>query len=168
MCTTRAFSHRAGVDMAAQLDRRALARAVKARRIELRLRSQEALASAAGLDTSTVGKIERGLKVSDTSLTAIDLALGWELGSAERTLHGGRPTVKVQPRIDVSSRHLHNGEPVLIQLDIYSAPLSDITRAGELIGEARGTSEGERFIENVLLLRRMRVEAEQRDPRPEG
>lgn len=64
---------------------------VRARRLALR-KTQRQLAVAAGVSDQTWVNIEKGERVSDRSLYAIDEALGWTSGSAWRVLEGGRAT----------------------------------------------------------------------------
>ena len=79
-----------------------LAEAVKARRLELGYGTRRALAAAAHLSERSMQQIENGEKGSYRSdtLIAIDRALGWTLGSAERVLHSGDRPVPVS---DVSA-----------------------------------------------------------------
>lgn len=60
------------------------------------MRSQRALAEATELDVKTIGKIERGEKVGDTSLMAVDIALGWLPGQGVLALIEGRKPVENQ------------------------------------------------------------------------
>lgn len=69
--------------------RQAAGKAVRVRRIALGMRSQQALADAAAVDVKTVGKIERGEKVGENSLIAIDIALDWTPGRGVAALLAG-------------------------------------------------------------------------------
>lgn len=60
--------------------------------------SQPQLARRAGLGATTVKRLENGREsVGDRSLVAIEAALGWQYGSAQDVLDGGRPTPEVDP-----------------------------------------------------------------------
>ncbi|MFD9259065.1 hypothetical protein [Streptomyces sp. NPDC059538] len=67
------------------LDR--LATAVRTRRTELRLGIEPA-AKLAGISKDTWKRVEAGLKVRDTTYTAIDHALQWAQGGCEAILDG--------------------------------------------------------------------------------
>ena len=67
------------------LDR--LATAVRSRRTELRLGIEPA-AKLAGISKDTWKRVEAGLKVRDTTYTAIDRALQWAQGGCEAILEG--------------------------------------------------------------------------------
>ena len=68
-----------------------LAEAVRARRLEIGMATMRALAAAAGLSERVVQHVERQEKQSyrPDTLVALDRALGWALGSAERVLLSG-------------------------------------------------------------------------------
>lgn len=76
------------------LDR--LATAVRTRRTELRLGIEPA-AKLAGISKDTWKRVEAGLKVRDTTYTAIDLALQWAPGGCEAVLEGGDAIPSEQP-----------------------------------------------------------------------
>lgn len=72
---------------------RALGRAVKARRVALRM-SQDDLAEKAGVGVNTVSNIEKGSGPRrDLTLAAIEDALGWQPGSYLLVLDGGVPLI---------------------------------------------------------------------------
>lgn len=66
----------------------ALARAVKARRIEVGFSSQKEAADAAGFSLNTWGRLENGTGVSIESLDAAAKALQWEPSTPAAILHG--------------------------------------------------------------------------------
>lgn len=68
------------------LDR--LATAVRTRRTELRLGIEPA-AKLAGISKDTWKRVEAGLKVRDTTYTAIDVALQWAAGGCLAVADGG-------------------------------------------------------------------------------
>ena len=68
--------------------------ALQARRSELGFTSQEALAEAADVGLSTVGRLERGQRVSAVKEASVERALQWEYGAIER-LHRGEDPVPV-------------------------------------------------------------------------
>lgn len=80
--------------------RRRLAMLVKARRLELGMRSQKALATSVGIATRSVGSVERGEYVGESTLLEIDRALGWEAGSCQVVLDGGEPVLVATVRTD--------------------------------------------------------------------
>lgn len=67
-----------------------LGRAIKARREELGLTTQQALADAAGVTRQSVQSLESGKQRSrmPATIPAIEKSLGWEPGSAARILSG--------------------------------------------------------------------------------
>jgi transcriptional regulator with XRE-family HTH domain len=66
---------------------------IRQRRKALNMRNQSDLAEAAGLSLRVIGAMERGEKVSPTSIIDVELALGWAAGSADSVLSGGEPAV---------------------------------------------------------------------------
>lgn len=68
-----------------------LADHVIARRVALGMRDRRQLAKATGVTDRTLGVLERGGRVSASTLGAIELALQWAPGSARRILAGGEP-----------------------------------------------------------------------------
>lgn len=71
-------------------------RAVRTRRVQRGMRSQQALADKADIDVKTVGKLERGEKIGETSMIALDIALGWEPGNGIQHLLAGEPPVEAE------------------------------------------------------------------------
>jgi transcriptional regulator with XRE-family HTH domain len=65
---------------------------MQARRSELGYTSQEALAAAAGVGISTIGRLERGQRVSSVKEASVERALRWQFGSIESLFQGGEPT----------------------------------------------------------------------------
>lgn len=76
------------------LDR--LATAVRTRRTELRLGIEPA-AKLAGISKDTWKRVEAGLKVRDTTYTAIDRALQWAPGGCDAVREGGDAIPSEQP-----------------------------------------------------------------------
>lgn len=76
--------------MSAPCDLDRLAKAVKARRIEL-YPSRLAAANAAGVSKDTWQRVEEGLSVRDVSYAKMDPALGWVTGSCTNIAEGGEP-----------------------------------------------------------------------------
>jgi DNA-binding Xre family transcriptional regulator len=74
-------------------DWRRLADYVVARRVELGMRDRRALAAATGITDRTVGKLEKGQRVSPSTLAAIENELGWAPGSGRHVLAGGEPSL---------------------------------------------------------------------------
>ena len=62
-------------------------------RVALGMRDRRALAAATGVTERTLGKLEKGQRVSASTLAAIENQLGWAPGSCRRILAGGEPTV---------------------------------------------------------------------------
>ena len=82
-------------------DWKRLGKFVVSRRVALGMKDRRELEQAtmaAGMKITdrTLGSLERGHSVSGSTLAAVELALNWEPGSAERILLGGEPTVKGQ------------------------------------------------------------------------
>lgn len=59
--------------------------------------TQELLAAAAGVALKTVGRLERGESVSNSTLSKIERALSWAPGSMRAILAGGDPTELPDP-----------------------------------------------------------------------
>lgn len=78
--------------MATNDDLLRLARAVKQRRLALRLARLKA-ATDAGISKDTFKRVEEGLPVREMSYASIDAILGWANGSCASILAGGSPTV---------------------------------------------------------------------------
>jgi transcriptional regulator with XRE-family HTH domain len=66
---------------------------VTAQRVRLGYRSVRSFAAALGMSTTTVDSIEHGRKSSydPSTIAAIEHALGWQPGSAERVVRGLEP-----------------------------------------------------------------------------
>lgn len=82
-----------------------LAKAVVRRRVELGYKTREDFAAAVGLSVRTLGDIERARRlVGDSSVAAVETALGWKLGSFEAILDCREPelveSAKVVPEPD--------------------------------------------------------------------
>ncbi len=56
------------------------------------MKSQTALAEAAGVSPRTVARLEAGQRVGETSETLIEAALSWGTGSIDAIYSGGQPT----------------------------------------------------------------------------
>lgn len=76
--------------MSAPRDLDRLAKAVKARRLELHP-SRLAAAKAAGVSKDTWQRVEEGMPVRDVSYAKMDPALGWVVGSCMLIAEGGDP-----------------------------------------------------------------------------
>jgi transcriptional regulator with XRE-family HTH domain len=72
-------------------DWRRLADYVVARRVELGMRDRRAFAEATGVTERTLGKLEKGQRVSASTLAIVENQLGWAPGSYRRILAGGEP-----------------------------------------------------------------------------
>jgi hypothetical protein len=70
-----------------------LADYVVARRVELGMRDRRAFAAATGVTDRTLGKLETGHRVSQSTLGVIDNQLGWTPGSCRRILAGAEPSL---------------------------------------------------------------------------
>lgn len=70
-----------------------LGRVITAERVRRGYQSLGAFAAATGLSTTTLDSIEHGRKTSygPSTLAAVEHALGWQVGSAERILNGLKP-----------------------------------------------------------------------------
>lgn len=76
-----------------------LAEAVKRRRLALGL-ARLAAAKDAGISKDTWKRVEEGAPVRDMSYAAIDLALGWAIGSCVSIKAGGSPTLAERSEAD--------------------------------------------------------------------
>jgi hypothetical protein len=74
-------------------DWRRLADYVVARRVELGMRDRRAFAVATGITDRTLGKLENGQRVSQSTVAVIENELGWAPGSGRRILAGGEPNL---------------------------------------------------------------------------
>lgn len=77
-----------------------LGRRIKAERARKGFRTARELAEAAGVSPRTVEIIESASHTGqprETTLAKIELALGWQPGSAERIVEGGRPREATDP-----------------------------------------------------------------------
>lgn len=86
----------------AAVDWRMIGRAIYQRRAELGMKSQQALADAAGVHVNTIGRIERGVPSSRRNPTwpAIEAALQWPAGYISGLADGDAaplPTVELIP-----------------------------------------------------------------------
>jgi hypothetical protein len=89
------FSKAFGQDaVMADANQKKLAAYVIARRVEVGYRTRRALGAAMGVTERTLDKLENGGKVGPSTLGALENALRWEPGSAERILAGGEPVVR--------------------------------------------------------------------------
>lgn len=68
-----------------------LAQYVTSARMAAGLTSRDALATATGVTERTLFTLEKGRRVGDNTLTAVELAVGWKPGSAHKILAGGEP-----------------------------------------------------------------------------
>lgn len=73
-----------------------LAEHVKARRVELGMRTTRQLATAVGITEKTIGRLEAGHSVRAGTLAAVERALDWLPGSMLDLLNGGEPRVATQ------------------------------------------------------------------------
>lgn len=79
---------------------RRLGRRIQAERARKGYPTARALADAAGLSDRTIENIETGNhpgRPRNTTLSKIEQALGWQEGSCERIVHGGRPREVTDP-----------------------------------------------------------------------
>jgi DNA-binding XRE family transcriptional regulator len=67
--------------------------------MQLGYKDQADLAKASGLSKNTAGALEQQRKVSDKTVTAIEIALRWAPGSVDSILAGGDP-VEIVPVSD--------------------------------------------------------------------
>lgn len=80
-----------------------LGRRIRAERGRKGYPSAAALADATGLSVRTIQGIETGSRTSrprDATLARIELALGWQPGSAERIVEGGRARESTDPLLE--------------------------------------------------------------------
>jgi len=82
-----------------------------------RWRTRAGLAHASGVSVRVIGDLERARRTNyqDTTLGAVEGALGWEVGTCQRIVAGGRPA--------------HNHDPMMVRLLAIWPFLSDDARA---------------------------------------
>ena len=126
------------------LDR--LATAVQTRRTELRL-GVEPAAKLAGISKDTWKRVEAGLKVRDTTYTAIDRALQWAAGGCVAVLAGGDP---------VTSEPMEEGGEVV---QISRIPKRELERVfGDAVQSAALATKGDLTGAEILELNRRVME----------
>lgn len=124
--------------MTAHWDR--LAGAIRERRAALNL-SQQQLADAAGVTRTTIKNLEGARQPTrlPPSMTAVEQALGWTLGSGREVLNGGEPTIVIAaagyPPAQDPYQPLAERLPisVLDELstgEVYAADIHDLTLDG--------------------------------------
>ncbi len=74
--------------MSIERDWKLLGTAVRHARIRAGFRTQEQWSQHLGISVVTVGALERGNSVSDPTLVAVEDALGWPAGQAQKVLAG--------------------------------------------------------------------------------
>jgi len=126
----------------ATLDRKRLAHFVVARRMELGITDRRALSKLTSISDRTIGKLELGQPVSQSTLGMVENVLGWEPGSAQRTLEGGTPAVKDSEQGTPQQQPAYS-DPVLQQ--IWELDLPESVRRGMIaFAEASREQEGSR------------------------
>ncbi|NWF25303.1 hypothetical protein HW130_03320 [Streptomyces sp. PKU-EA00015] len=103
--------------MSAPRDLDRLAKAVKARRLQLHP-SRLAAANAAGVSKDTWQRVEEGLSVRDVSYAKMDPALGWVVGSCMLIADGGDPVPVVQHEAAGSAFESVSIPPSLLPEDV--------------------------------------------------
>lgn len=71
------------------------------RRTELGYDSQDALAVGADVSLKTINRLENGTAVSSTTLGKIERGLRWAPGSVRAVLAGGAPTELADPEVEL-------------------------------------------------------------------
>lgn len=87
-----------------------LSRMIEERRLELEL-SQEALAVAAGVSLSSVGRLERDRPVSKRIERQVERALQWEKGSIAAIRNDGEPSVIERPSASQTTDEVQEPDP---------------------------------------------------------
>lgn len=117
-----------------ELDYQRLGHMVRARRNELRMTQREA-AVAADMADQTWANVERGERVSERTVAAVDGAVRWEPGSAQDVLQGGEP----RPLPDTRQPGAVSIDDVLSALDRMEQRINDrITALENEIRERNG------------------------------
>ncbi len=116
-------------------DWRRLADYVVARRVELGMRDRRAFATATGITDRTLGKLEKGQRVSASTLGVIENQLDWTPGTCRRILAGGEPS------LDAATADGQYDDPTLQHLANTPGLPPDVVRG--LIALARNWREGD-------------------------
>ncbi|WP_203823151.1 helix-turn-helix transcriptional regulator [Paractinoplanes ferrugineus] len=97
-----------------------LGKLVIARRVELNLRTREALAETSGVGLRTIGDLETGRreKYHPNTIAAIEEALQWEPGALQAAADGGQPKVRRQAFI----AHTYDDSDTIRALQELSRP----------------------------------------------
>lgn len=103
-------------------DWKRLGDAIKARREELGMSTQQALADAAGVTRQSVQSLESGKQRTrmPASIPAIEKPLGWEAGTAATILSGGAPGPQNGP-----TGRLADGMPVRVVQELSAGQVVD-------------------------------------------
>ena len=126
------FSDLASLGVPAAVSPDDLARAVRQRRAELRM-SQQDIRDASGLSITTIGKLERGgpdLIVQTATLRRLDLALQWQVGTAESWLAGHGGVVDTPTGVNLAAWVAELAPLVAAQLRAEREPPSTLSVAG--------------------------------------
>lgn len=134
-----------------------LGEAVQRRRLELGLRSRDALAAKAGISARTLGDIERGQRgnYANSTWILLETALGWAPGSVAGVLSGGQPHVP-----NPANAWAYDEDEAAYPSDVVKAARvreMDADRASRPVaydpyGELDGLTEDERrMIENQMV-----------------
>lgn len=133
--------------------------AIKARREELGLTTQQALADAAGVTRQTVQSLESGKQRTrmPATIAPIEKALGWEPGTAARILAGDDPSSQngVTPRLAEGMpvrvvQELSSGEVVDTEVVELSIPGSPFKLVGILKQDAPAADVSPEEMQRVL------------------
>jgi transcriptional regulator with XRE-family HTH domain len=99
------------------------------------MQAQSALAAASGVSTRTIGSLERGEKISDNKMRALEIALRWPAYSFDAILAG-------EPAPEDTARAPARMDPITKIVVATEDELDEIQRIFE---KYRGPAEGERF-----------------------
>jgi hypothetical protein len=146
--TSKAFRQDDGM---ANLDRKRLGNYVVARRMEIGIRDRRVLQKMTGTSDRTLGKVELGQSVNAATLGAVENALGWEPGSAERIMLGGEPVIKGESQPAPRKRPAYS-DPV--EQEIWQS-IADVVITGD-------PEEDERIKKGMIRYARAAQEDEQR------
>jgi hypothetical protein len=113
-----------------------LADYIVARRVELGMRDRRALAEATGVTERTLGKLEKGQRVSPSTLGMVENRLGWTPGSCRRVLAGEEPT-----SVSSDGGRAEYEDPTLWHIASTPGLPPDVVRG--LVALARNWREGE-------------------------
>lgn len=121
---------------------------VVARRVELGYRSQQALDDVSGVSYRTISRLENGSKVGKGTVRALERALRWQIGSAERILAGGEP-VEMAGAAEVPA----DADSRATRASILSATPEQLVEMRQVVEDVMGSAAADEFLRRAIALR---------------